>query len=122
MRNFCHFPVTLLAASTINFVPSLSLAQSVQQPNNGTFFTGQPPVLVTAETPDTWIGWPNAHYYFTFNLPQNSVESLGKVTIQQQENVETIQFNLNDTHAFIGTQRNPSQNLNFTTTHDYLAI
>jgi hypothetical protein len=108
----------MLAISTVNFLPSIAQAQVVQQPNNETFFTGQPPVLVSAETIDSWINWPNAHYYFTFNLPKNSVESLGKVTIQQQENVDTIQFDLDNTHAFVGTQRNPNQALNFTTTQD----
>jgi hypothetical protein len=118
MLNFRYFSVAMLAASTVNFLPSISPAQIVQLPNNETFFTGQPPVLVTAETPDNWAGWPNAHYYFTFNLPPKSIESLGKVTIQQQENVETIQFDLSGTHAFIGTQGNPNQTLTFTTTQD----
>lgn len=118
MLKFRYFLIAMLSVSTVNFLPSISRAQTVQLPENASFFTGQPPVLVTAETPDSWIGWPNAHYYFTFNLPKNSVESLGKVTIQQQENVETIQFDLDHTHAFVGTQRNPNQTLTFTTTQD----
>jgi hypothetical protein len=113
-----HFSLAILSLNALNLWTSICLGQTVYQPDNETFFTGQPPVLVTAETAENWVSWPNAHYYFTFNLPKNSVESLGKVTIKQQENVETIQFNLNDTHAFIGTQRNPNKALNFTTTQD----
>lgn len=113
-----HLFLVILSLSILNLWSSIGLGQTVQLPNNSTFFTGQPPTLISAETPDSWVSWPNAHYYFTFNLPQNSVESLGKVTIQQQENVETIPFNLRATHAFMGTQRNPNQTLTFTTTQD----
>jgi hypothetical protein len=84
-------------------IPS-GFAQTLPFPENSTFFTGQPPSLVTAETPDSRINWPDAHYYFTFDLPKNSVQSLGKVTIQPQPNVQTIQFNLANTTAFQGTQ------------------
>ena len=99
----------------ISAIGSLSLsipsgfAQTLPFPENSTFFTGQPPTLVTAETPDSRINWPNAHYYFTFDLPKNSVQSLGKVTIQPQPNVQTIQFNLANTTAFQGTQNRQGQ-------------
>ncbi len=113
-----RFSLAILAVGSVNLFPSICLGQTVQLPENSTFFTGQPPTLISAETLESWTNWPNAHYYFVFNLPTNSVESLGKVTIQQQENVDTIKFNLDNTHAFIGTQRNPKQTLTFTTTQD----
>lgn len=97
---------------------SLSLSAYAQTPDNGTFFTGQPPLFVGAQTPDSTINWPNAHYYFTFHLPNNSIESVGKVTIQQQENVEVIPLNLANTYAFIGTQGNVSKPLTIQTTQD----
>lgn len=108
-------PLLILGMSAI--APS-SLAQNVQFPANSTFFTGQPPNLVNAATPTSTINWPDAPYYFTFSLPENSVESLGKITIQQQENAETIQFNLSHTKAFRGTQDSQGQSLTFKVTQD----
>lgn len=97
---------------------SLSLSAYAQMTNDSNFFTGQPPLFVGAQSPDTAINWPNAHYYFTFHLPNNSVESLGKVTIQQQENVSIIPLDSSSTYAFIGTQGNVGKPLAIQTTQD----
>jgi hypothetical protein len=104
----------ILSASSL----SLSFSAYAQQLNDSTFFTGQPPLFVGAQTPDSTVNWPNAHYYFTFHLPNNSVESLGKVTIQQQENVSIIPLDSASTYAFIGTQGNVSKPLAIQTTQD----
>lgn len=99
----------------ISAISSLSLsipngfAQTLPFSENSTFFTGQPPMLVSTETLESRINWPDAHYYFTFNLPNNSVQSLGKVSIQQQPSFENIQFNLTNTTAFQGDQNNQGQ-------------
>jgi hypothetical protein len=79
--------------------------------SNPTFFTGQPPSLIDSGTPYTSVNWPTPRYYFTFDLPANSVQSLGKVTIKQQENAQTIEFNLDQTQAFQGTRENAGKKL-----------
>ncbi len=102
-------PFLILTISTaIVTVPkvNLTIAQNLSLSENSTFFTGQPPSLVSADTPANSINWPDPNYYFTIKLPENSGESLGKVTIHQQENIETIEFNLSNTKAFEG---NPHQ-------------
>lgn len=115
-RNFHKFFFPLL------FFPLLvlSLPPRVYGQDNGnpTFFTGQPPIFVGAQTPDSTINWPNAHYYFTFHLPNNSVESIGQVMIQQQESVEIIPINLSSTYAFIGTQGNVGKPLTIQATQN----
>ncbi|MBL1209742.1 DUF2808 domain-containing protein [Geminocystis sp. GBBB08] len=105
-RFFFSFPLFYL------FV-GLSLPPRVYGQDNGnpTFFTGQPPVFVGVHTPDSTIAWPNAHYYFTFTLPPNAGESIGQVTIQQQQSPEMIALNVANTYAFIGTQGNKGQGL-----------
>ena len=87
------------------------IAQELPFPANSTFFTGQPPSMVNVGTLNSSVNWPSPLYYFTFNLPKNSVESLGKITIQQQVNVETIQFTLSQTQVFKGTQNNQGPKL-----------
>ncbi|WP_013334525.1 DUF2808 domain-containing protein [Gloeothece verrucosa] len=74
-------------------------AQQLPYPANSTFFTGTPPSLVSANTPDPLIAWPHPHYYFTFNLPASSPESLAKITIAPEANQETIGFDLLKTVA-----------------------
>jgi hypothetical protein len=108
----------LIASSALIVSSSIALSQNFPYPANSTFFTGQPPVLVTAETLDSYVGWPNAHYYFTCQLPASSVESLGQVTIQQETSIETINFNLSDTYVFQGTQNNRGQAIAFKVTQD----
>ncbi len=97
-------PLIPLALVSGVLVTPVSFAQSLS--DNPTYFTGEPPSLVSVETPDTSVNWPSAHYYFTFNLPSTSPESLGQVTITQEVSGETIEFNLQNTKAFQG---NPKQ-------------
>ena len=106
----------LLATSTAVATVSpqnnfLTLAQDFTSPENSTFFTGQPPSLISADTPETSINWPKPNYFFTINLPENSGESLGKVTIHQQESLEPIEFNLSNTKAFEGTPHKRGETL-----------
>ncbi len=80
---------------------------------------GKTPTLITTSSPHRLINWSKAHYYFTLNLPASSPESLGKITIQQQEkNLEIIQFNLSKIIAFQGTQNDQGQALNLQVTQD----
>lgn len=110
--------VKLLSPFLITSSLFFSLSTYAQQTDNPNFFTGQPPIFVGAQTPDSTINWPNAHYYFTFHLPNNSIESLGKVTIQQQQNVDVIPIDISSTYAFIGTQGNVGKPLSIKTTQD----
>ncbi len=103
----CSAPVALCAPTVF--------AQQAQFQGNPTFFSGDPPAFVTAGTPTSDIYYPNATYYFTMNLPPKAIQSLGQVTIQQQQSPETIQFNLKNTQAFQGTQGRKEKTLNIKT-------
>jgi len=81
-------------------------AQTVPFPDNATFFTGDPPSLVSVDTPYTDINEPNAKYYFTIALPQGEIEALGQVSIHQQVSGDPINFDLTKTEVFLG---NPPQ-------------
>ena len=98
--------------ATLAIAPII-VGQQASSQTNSTFFTGKPPTLLAVQTPEHSANWPSAHYYFTFDVPDSSPESLGKITIKQQKNVETINFNLSNTTAFQGTQDNQGDPLPF---------
>jgi hypothetical protein len=103
----------LLIANAI--VSSLSLvatpAFSQPQPNNPTSFTGTPPSLVTAGSPDTSADQPSARYYFTFKVPKDSPQSVGKVSFTPLPSAQPIVFNLAQTKAIQGTQNKQGSSL-----------
>jgi hypothetical protein len=87
---------TFLMASILLLNPQVSIAQTRN------FFTGKPPTFVKATVPHDTINWRLSWYYFTLNLPVDSSESLGKITITPGNNFSTIDFNLAETQAFMG--------------------
>ena len=109
MRLSTLLALTLSTSSILGATDALT--QETQFPEVATAFTGVPPTLISAETTfDSAESW-FARYHFTINLPENAVESLGKVTIQQQRGLENIVFELQQTSAFEGTPKNQGKQL-----------
>lgn len=81
MKIFKVITPLIISANTA-IIPFSAYSQNDSQ---ATFFTGQPPVFVGVKTPDSTVDLPDAHYYFTFTLPSNSIEAIAQITIQQQE-------------------------------------
>ncbi|MEA5532582.1 DUF2808 domain-containing protein [Crocosphaera sp. XPORK-15E] len=106
MRIFPLIGLTLiLGSSTISLATDIH-AQDLPLSENNTFFTGQPPSLTSASSVFTNINVPDVPYLFTINLPKNSVESLGKVTVEPNESSAAIDFQLDQTKGFQGTENN----------------
>ncbi|MBG1261720.1 DUF2808 domain-containing protein [Nostoc commune] len=101
MRVATLFGITLSLAIGIGGVTG-TVTEAVQL-RDGTVYFVQPPKLVKATTTYKDVNIFGGTYYFTINLPENAGESLEKVTIAQREGVENIDYNLNDTHAFVET-------------------
>ncbi|MBN3874385.1 DUF2808 domain-containing protein [Nostoc sp. JL33] len=101
MRVATLFGITLSLAISIGGVP-VRVTQAVQL-RDGTVYFVEPPKLVKATTTYKDVNVWGATYYFTINLPENAGEPLQKVTIAQREGAENIDYNLNDTRAFVGT-------------------
>ena len=111
-RKIHIIPLFVLTISTVGIalVPK-ALTQETQLVQSSTSFTGGVPKLVGAKVPHSAVRFVLPKYYFTLYLPADANQPLGQVTIQQQENSETIQFNLDKTEAFEGTQDNKGQAL-----------
>jgi hypothetical protein len=78
-------------------------SQDFPYPPNSTFFTGKPPSFQGARVFYNSIYAPDVPYYFTFYLPEQSIQSIGKVTIQQNTSPYTLNFRFSQTQAFLGT-------------------
>lgn len=78
---------------------------------NGKVPFKKPLDLISATTTyndtDVW----GARYYFTISIPENAGEALGRVTINQRQGFEDIEFKLKDTQAFVGTPRHKGERL-----------
>ncbi|NEP12664.1 MAG: DUF2808 domain-containing protein [Symploca sp. SIO2C1] len=86
----------ILLPSTLSSLP----ANAVELGENKTFFD-RSPRLTRVATSTTTANIP-ATYQFTISLPEDAGEPLQAVTINQQENLENIKFDLNQSSAFIG--------------------
>ena len=109
-------PLLILNAIAISLgIPSI-LSQDL--PPKATFFTGSSPSLVSVGTPNNRVNFPSPRYFFTLQLPADSPESVGKVTIIPQANANPIAFNLAGTSAFQGSRDQQGKPLAVTATQD----
>lgn len=78
---------------------------------NGTVSFKKPLDLIGATTTYNGTDVRGASYYFTISIPENAGEALGRVTINQRQGFEDIEFNLKDTRAFVSTSRHNGEKL-----------
>lgn len=102
--------LSLMLLSTLGATLIGSATRAVQL-SDGTVYFVQPPQLVRA-TPTFREPYAFSTYLFTLKVPENAGEPLQKVTIAQQAQVETIDFDLGRSYAFIGNRdRGPAVNV-----------
>lgn len=89
---------------------------SAGQFSDGRIFFERSPTLVnfsaTFQSVRTW----GAKYYLTIALPPALGAPLGKVTIQQQPNIQTIAFLVDQTFAFLGDRHQQGDKLTLKST------
>ena len=76
----------------------------VTQETNTSYFS-KAPRLLGASTTFNSVRATSAKYYFNIALPPEAQTNLQQVTIAQRQGQETIDFRLEDTVAYIGTNR-----------------
>ncbi|MBD2441110.1 DUF2808 domain-containing protein [Nostoc sp. FACHB-110] len=109
MKYFSSFVSTLLIGAGIFSLPQL--AANAVTLGSGAIAFAQPPRLVSTGTPYNDASAPNTTYYFTVEVPSNAGESLQQVTFTQVAGVENIEFNQNETTAFVGTRDSRGEKL-----------
>jgi hypothetical protein len=92
------------------FLLSTSSVLGIQLGDGRTAFTGSPRLLNAVTTFSNVQVW-SAKYYFTLDLPENIGEPLQKVSFQQKESPEIINFYLDKTFAFSGTPSNRGEDI-----------
>lgn len=104
--------ITLSLASILNASVPSTLA--VQLADGTTSFEKSPRLINVVTTLNTIRAW-GAKYYVTIDLPANVGESLQKLTIQQRQGSDEIDFYLDKTVAFLGTHQDKGQSLTLQT-------
>ncbi len=106
---FTKFALT--SSILFGFTPSLAQAQL----NNESTVFLQPPHLVSANADKVGVWARGAKYYFTIAIPDDAGTSLRKVTINQRQGGEDINYQIDKTTAFLGTPDSRGENLNIET-------
>ena len=90
-------------------IPFLILSSSAIAPNataqvNTAYFTKAPRLLGASAT-FNGVQVRGAKYYFNIALPEDAGNNLQQIAIAQRQGAETIDFRLEDTVAYLGTNR-----------------
>lgn len=86
-----------------------------QFPDGRIFFESSPTLVNFFATFQSVRAW-GAKYYLTIALPPSLGAPLGTVTIQQQPNIQTIAFLVDQTFAFLGDRNQRGENLTLKST------
>lgn len=106
----------LFGAALLSVVATVGYSINLEQVSQavivrGQVYFNQPPRLVEAATTYNDVYVWGATYYFTVSVPDNAVEPLQKITLNQREGVDNIRFDLKKTYAFEGTRHREGQKL-----------
>jgi hypothetical protein len=106
MRNPILFGTALAVVTGTAINPGLSI-----QLQDGTVYFTHTPSLVYSGTTYNSVRVPNPTYYFTIDVPKDAGEPLEKVTINQHQGIENIDFDLRKTSVFVGTKSHEQEKL-----------
>jgi Protein of unknown function (DUF2808) len=84
--------------------------RAVELQGGRTAFESSPRLLNAATTFNSVRAW-GAKYYFTIAIPLDAGEPLGKITFQQRQGGDTIDFDVEETFAFEGTRSEKGEDL-----------
>jgi hypothetical protein len=84
-------PFYALGAALALFFTSIPSSEAVRLSNGKTYFD-QVPTLVDAYTTQNGVNFSGASYYFRITMPQDAIEPLNKVKIQQFRALDDISF------------------------------
>ncbi len=109
MRVLSIFAATLAALTNLGGFAAPS-THAIQLANGRVSFKKAPDLISATTTYNETDVW-GARYYFTLSIPENAGEALERVTINQRQGFEEIEFKLKDTQAFVGTPRHKDERL-----------
>lgn len=89
--------------------------EAVQFSDGTIHFAGVPRLGKVSTTDNQAWAW-SATYFFTIQIPADASEPLGRMVLQQTEGVDSIEFNLKRTFAYLNGDRNQTIPLQATNT------
>jgi Protein of unknown function (DUF2808) len=93
-----------LAISTLPLSLVILPAKAVRFSDGTVHFSGVPLLGKVSTTDNQARAW-SATYFFAIQIPANASEPLGRVVLQQTEGVESIDYNLKQTYAYVNGDR-----------------
>lgn len=92
----------------------VNLAQIDSRTESQTNFIGASPRLVDFSTPYTGVAVDLVRYYLTIDIPKEISPGVKKISMGQLPNMETVEFDLSKTVAFLGDRTKRGDNLDIT--------
>ena len=108
-RNSLLISLHFFLSSSAIIVDS-TMAQEINTEINAAYFSHAPRLLGAATTFSS-VRARGAKYYFNIELPQDAGNNLQQVAIAQRQGQETIDFKLEETVAYIGTNRQKKERI-----------
>ena len=105
LRNIVLIPYLLLLFSSLAAVKP-TIAREV----NTAYFT-KAPRLLGASTTYSGVRVRYAKYYFNVEIPKDAGNHLQQIVIAQRQGQEEIEFRLDETVAYLGTNRNKEEQI-----------
>lgn len=102
--NAILIPLVIFCSNGVAFKGLIFNNSTLAQEINSAYFTKAPRLLGASTTSNTAQA-RGAKYYFNLELPPDAGTNLQKIAIAQREGQETIDFKLEETVAYIGTNR-----------------
>ncbi len=92
-----------LAIAAGSWTIATKQAGAIQLADGTVYFAEAPRLLSVSSTQKVTQAWGST-YYFTFTVPENAGEPLQRLAITQHEGAETLEYDLEETRSFQGTQ------------------
>jgi hypothetical protein len=105
-NSIAKISLILVSISLISF----PTARAVELEGGRTAFASSPRLLNATTTFSGVRAW-GAKYYFTIDIPKNAGEPLSRITFQQRQGGDEIDFDVEETFAFQGTRSDKGEKL-----------
>jgi hypothetical protein len=104
VRNRGRWRITAIAATMLG-ISLVSIPAIAVRFSDGTVqFAGVPRLGKVSTTDSQAYAW-GATYWFTLQVPEDASEPLGRVILRQEQGLETVEFNLGRTDAYLNGDR-----------------
>jgi Protein of unknown function (DUF2808) len=104
VRNRGRWRITAIAATMLGMSLVSIPAIAVRFSDGTVQFAGVPRLGKVSTTDNQAYAW-GATYWFTLQVPEDASEPLGRVVLRQEQGLDTVEFNVGRTDAYLNGDR-----------------